>query len=204
MKFVHMTSGKNASSIRRRGILMGNGRFGRGVYCMPMVNLSGVSVAGSENEFGPLVMRTKHQWKFLNKKKAGGHGSRDLCCIFDLGKRQVEIDIYLSCPKREVSPFFYRLEQLLEDRELRLHDDSKDSMDELGNDAPYACGLGLRAKSPKSVSLLCGEYMNPVGLDAFSDDFEAVVRSPVRRNEVVKLEAFYMTNKIRKSKKPYD
>lgn len=39
MKFVHLTPKKNIGKILKNGIHLGNGRRGRGVYAMPLINI---------------------------------------------------------------------------------------------------------------------------------------------------------------------
>lgn len=205
MKFVHVTSQRNISRIKKNGIRKGRGRRGNGVYAIPLMHIDTTDYSDYVNDHyihGHQISTSK-AWKGRLFKRTRANGgiykkNKPAAIVFNLPdnlwpirlyflmETKIAIDILASSAKTN-SKCFSLLNEDLEYLELCRYS-------HLGD-------VGLTVHSAKCLGKFLNQYFSMGGTISNCGNIEVVISKPISPSCIERIVPMYQSNKKCKSKK---
>lgn len=198
VKFVHLAPVQSLRSIGKKGILMGSGRRGKGVYCVPLVMMNRqIQITESDDKMVSLTsgqVSSVDLWKWLVKPRA--HAA----IMFELASASYPIDVYIYLRRRlarrvlaeiasEESVSWRWIPEYLND----YRDSAGSHWIDIALSLSNARILGVLLRSLGTCGFRPEQF--------FSDELEVVIRNPIPRRAVCAIVPMYETNKEFRSRK---
>ncbi|GJM43448.1 MAG: hypothetical protein DHS20C21_02900 [Gemmatimonadota bacterium] len=202
MRFVHLAPRSSVIRIRKSGISSGNGCHGRGVYCVPLLELPRVSIIRQEDPYCDRTIESDpisiaEQWKWLfSPDCTHGHSARPVAVVFFVPRRLWPVDLILAIRVRALRSFLSGANGA--EGYMVNSDERKAVREILQSSALQDCNLVTRIEVASASGM--GKAINrfrELGGTVFSsydDTIEVVVRGRIPSKCITRLVALSQTN----------
>lgn len=201
MRFVHLAPRSVVGMIKKRGLHLGDGRWGRGVYAVPLLRVPRFRPKDSTNDLWtwdetdlstPVTSGDLWKWLFSEGRP---RGLRPIAVIFETPSECWPADLYLDMPNdvgAKLIPYLQRtrIEGVEVSSEcLRW---SARAIEEEG----AWTWLEARIFSERALGTLLNRFLTCGGRlgSAWNEGLQFVIRRPVPKKAIVRLVALSQTN----------
>jgi hypothetical protein len=205
VKFIHYTGARHAGTIRQLGLRMNMGRFGKGVYCMPIMNqLYTQNKVHPENEDN--VDSSKYTWKWLHSQK-WRHGDRKyhrhgrkqgLACIFEVPDGSYPLDLFMLMWTPLPKKIDQALKELTHAKQIEF---VKDPDYPISWDRSDLFRIEFKVHKNIGITKLLNAYWSEYGIQPGQEHVEVIIRSHIKPDLICSLEGHFKTNKKYKRQK---
>ncbi len=200
MKFVHFTDATLIDRIKHNGIHLGDGRRGRGVYCVPLffiaqIQSSKFDPTGDTQWYTSTPISTGQLWKWWMRQHYPD--GRPMAVVYDAPANCWPLDTYLNVQRDFGTQFIQAIDQLAaqgvhiepEDRTFVLQAAKQGYGSTCYCQVQREHGLGLLLHAYRTITASLDEFQG-----VFSDGLEVVMRQLVPPKNIARLIPHYQTN----------
>lgn len=208
MKFVHLAPRRAIGRIRKNGLRMGKGRWGKGVYSVPLFNLR-LSTLKNPKDNIPIDEETLEDfsvplpstslWRFLFTNDGFSapprRGRRPVAVVFEVPDDLWPIDMFFLLNIDAVRAFLSTFSRS-SPRALYASDDVIESL-EYSEAEGFGAFHKFEVNSATDLGKLVNLWVEAVGTawSKHDDKVEAVIRAPIPANAIQKLVPLSQKNK---------